>query len=238
MKIHHTVTGLFLTSLLVACGGGGGGSSSPPVPPVPPISTSFPFQSAISMLIANGYTKTYTISGDCTGTATDTATPAAAATSGAAFGSPIGQQSVQQMLTINFTNCTPPSSVSMATSYYDSNYTPQGSEASAVSRRYLTPPAIPASVVFGSSGSIGTLTNYDRSSNKIGTTEVSFIVVPVLEMATTAILNLTYVNYDNAGTVISTEQDRYRMGTTGALTPISIDILQNVTAGSRHLIFQ
>lgn len=237
MKIHHTVTGLFLTSLLVACGGGGGSSSPVTVGPV--ISTlSFSFQSANSTLIANGYTKTYAISGDCTGTATDTATPAAAATGGATFGSTIGQRSVQQTLTINYTNCTPPSSVSTATSYFDSNYTPQGSVASAISRVYQTPPVIPASVAIGSSGRIGTLTNYDRSSNPIviGTTEVSFLVVP--ETATTAILNWTYINKNNAGDVISTEQDRYRLGTTGALTPISIDILQNVTAGPKHLVFQ
>ena len=242
MRIHHTVTGLLLTSLLVACGGGGGGGGgSAPVTTGPVISTlSFPFQSANSALIANGYTKTYTISGDCTGTATDTAMPAAAVTGGATFGSgsTVGQQSVQQTLSINFTSCTASSSVSTAISYFDSNYTPQGSVASAISRVYLTPPVIPASVVVGSGGRIGTLTNYDRSPTPavIGTTDVSYLVVP--ETATTAILNLTSVNADNAGTVISTEQDRYRIGITGALTPISIDILQNVTAGPKHLVFQ
>jgi hypothetical protein len=166
--------------------------------------------------------------------------PAAAVTGGATFGSgsTVGQQSVQQTLSINFTSCTASSSVSTATSYFDSNYTPQGSVASAISRVYLTPPVIPASVVVGSGGRIGTLTNYDRSPTPvvIGRTDVSYLVVP--ETATTAILNLTSVNFDTADTVISTEQDRYRIGITGALTPISIDILQNVTAGPKHLVFQ
>jgi hypothetical protein len=136
-------------------------------------------------------------------------------------------------------NCASLSTVEMETRYFDSStYMPQGNESSGLYRIYETPPVIPAFVAVLSSGRIGTLTNYSRSPySKIGTSEVSYQVLPETDTTATVILNLTSVNYNNAGTVISTVQERYRIGTTGALTPISRDI-QNLVADTKHLVFQ
>jgi hypothetical protein len=247
MKIHHTVAGLLLTSLLVACGGGGGGGdSSPPVTVGPVISMlSFPFKSAYTAMVQSGYTKNYTVSGDCSGTAVDSWAPAVAATGAAAsVFFPGASFAVQQTLQINVPNCPALSATATATGYYDSNYTPLGSETSATYRVYATTTtattiasSIPSTVVVGVVGTMGTASDFNKSPfGQLGTTVVSYVVVP--ETASTAVVNLTYKSYDNANTLYKAQQDRYRIGMTGALVPLSIDFVQQTNTGTAHLLFQ
>lgn len=247
MKTHHTVTGLFLTSLLVACGGGGGGGggegSNPPAAVGPVISTlSFPFKSAYVAMVQNGYTKNYTVSRDCSGTAVDSYAPAVAATgASASVFFPGASFAVRQTLGFTGTNCPAPGT---ATSYYDSNYTPLGSEASATYRAYATTTtpttiafSIPSTVAVGAVGTLGTAGEFDKSNSQpFGITVVTYVVVP--ETATTAVVNLTYTSYINANTVYKVQQDRYRISMTGALVPLSIDFVQYTGTVTARLLFQ
>jgi len=54
------------------------------------------------------------------------------------------------------------------------------------------------------------------------------------DTATTAIVNLIGKIYTAAGTLSATEQDRYRIAATGALVPVSADILYST---GTHLVF-
>lgn len=249
MRIHHTVTGLILTSLLVACGGGGGGGGgSAPVTTGPVISTlSFPFKSAYTAMVQSGYTKNYTVSGDCSGTAVDSWAPAVAATGAAAsVFFPGASFAVQQTLQINVPNCPALSATATATGYYDSNYTPLGSETSATYRVYATTTtattiasSIPSTVVVGAVGPMGTASDFEKSPiTQLGTTVVSYIVVPEQNSASSAVVNLTYKSYDNANTLYKAQQDRYKIDMTGALVPLSIDFVQQTNTGIAHLLFQ
>jgi len=244
MKIHQTVTGLFLTSLLGACGGGGGGGdSSPPVAVGPVISTlSFPFKSAYVAMVQNGYTKNYSMSRDCTGTAVDSYAPAVAATGASASVSfPSASFAVRQTLGFTGTNCPAPGT---ATGYYDSNYTPFGSETSVTYRAYATTTtptsvafSIPSTVVVGATGTVGTASDFNKTPfGQFGTTVVSYVVVP--ETDSTAVVNLTYKSYDNANTLYKAQQDRYRISMTGALVPLSIDFVQYTGTSTAQLLFR
>ena len=232
MKIHTSIIGLCLVALLSACGGGGGS----PAATGPVTSTlSFPVQSANSAMIASGMTKTFTISGTCSGNATFTA---AAATGGATFEGITGRLSAVRTATINLTNCTPASSASTSTNYYDTNYVPLGY--SAVGSSYgvfLTPPSIPASVRVGSTGTLGTLNLYTDSTKSVssGTRVVSYVIEA--DTATTAIVNLIARDFNTSSVLTMTEQDRYRIAATGPLTLISIDT-QAANGSTTHLIFQ
>jgi len=232
MKIHHSIIGLCITVLLSACGGGGGGTAATG----PVTSTlSFPLKSAYSALVASGFTKSFTVSGTCSGTANLTE---AAATGGATFEGVSGQLSAARTITINLTNCTPASTATTSTSYYDTNYVPLGSNTVGGNYGvYLTPPTIPTSVMVGDTGTVGTRTNYTNSTKSVlaGQGVDSYVVEP--DTASTAIVNLISKTYNASSVLTGTEQDRYRIAATGAATLISIDI-QYANGSTTHLIFQ
>ncbi len=80
----YKLLAIFALPLLLAglsgCGGGGGGGGAPAGPVTSTLS--FPVQSAVNSLIANGSTKNFTITGDCSGSGSRTIAPA---TAGATF---------------------------------------------------------------------------------------------------------------------------------------------------------
>ena len=86
----------------------------------------------------------------------------------------------------------------------------------------------------GDTGTIGTTADFTDSSKitLAGKTVVSYVVEP--DTASTAIVNLIFKTFDNSENLTSTEQDRYRISSTGALTPVSKDTLTLTT----HLILQ
>ena len=237
MKIHNGITlTLIASALLTACGGGSGGSGV--TAPSGPIASTLPFpaQTAYKTLVANGYTKTGTVSGTCSGTGSDTAAPA---TTAATFEGVAGFSAVNT-ITMSLTNCTPASTAQSSTAYYDSSYVPLGfntgtSSTAANYGVYLTPPSIPTSVIVGGTGIIGTETLYTDSTKATGygTSAVSYVIEP--DTATTAIVNVILKTYNTGNTLLSTEQDRYRIASTGALTPISAD-LQYVNGSTTHLV--
>jgi hypothetical protein len=216
MKRLDGVLGLCIALGLSACGGGSSSSIATP---------SFPLKVAYSALVATGYTKNYTVSGTCNGTASETVAPARA---GAIFEG-ISGFSADSTVTLRLTDCTQTTTTATFTSYYDTNYTPLGFHiAGGEYGVYLTPAVIPVSAVVGASGVIGTVTTYTDSSKttRTGREDVTYSIGP--DGFNTAVANLTFKIYNAAGVLGSTEQDRYRITTDGAITPLS-KIIEDVS---------
>jgi hypothetical protein len=213
---------ILASSVVIALAGcGGGGSSSSPTGPV--VSTlSFPMLSGFQTLTASGWSKTFAISGTCSGSLSMARAPANVAVTFE------GQSalSATESITMTFSNCTPASSATTATLYYNSsNYYPLGLNSVGVNYGvYLIAPVIPATVTVGSTAVLGSETLYTDSTKAVpnGRIDESFVVEA--DTATTAIVNLIAKEYNAMGALIFTEQDRYRMSSTGALTPISWDV--------------
>ena len=189
MKLNSFQFGA-VSLLLVGISGCGGGGAAAPSGPVSS-TLSFPLQSGYKTTVANGLSKSFTISGTCSGTGSRAAAPA---TMAATFEGVAGF-SATSSLTMSFTNCTPASIAQSSTSYWDSNYVPHGfnTGASSVAPNYgvyLTPPSIPTSVTVGGTGIIGTETLYTDSTKATGygTSAVSYVIEA--DTSTTAIVNL------------------------------------------------
>ncbi len=234
MKHIFSIITIGCTVLIGACGGGGGGGTPAPTVPVA-AALSFPLKTAFSSTVANGSTRQLTVSGSCNGTANLTS---AAAVGGATFEGISGRLSAARTLTISLTNCTPASIASTQTIYYDSNYTPLGTNT--VGGEYgvfLTAPNIPTSAKVGDTGTIGTMTRYTNSTKTVlaGQSVSSYVVEA--DTASTAILNSISKLYNASNVLIATEQDRYRISTTGTPTLVSIDI-QYANGSTTHLVLQ
>ncbi len=226
---------LCTSALLTACGGGSGGGATAATPTGPVTSTlSFPLQTAYKTLIANGLTKAFVVSGTCSGTGSRTVAPA---TTAATFEGVAGFSAVET-LTASISNCTPASLAQSGTAYYDSNYVPHGFNIVGGGYGvYLTPPVIPASVTVGGTGLYGTETFYTDSTKLTGNGRMDASYVIEADTANTAIVNLINQEYNAAGALTGTEQDRYRIATTGALVPVSAD-LQYATGMHLVLTYQ
>lgn len=234
MKIPRSIMGICCIVLLSACGSGGGGGDSAVVAPA----QSFPLRGAFSALFANGETKTFTVSGTCSGTATFAQ---AATVGGANFNNVAGQLSATRTVALTLTNCVLPSSngIVSSTVYYDTNYAPLGYDSSPNLGYgvFLAPAAMPESGKVGDLGNLGTLTNYTSSAKTggaVGQTKSSYLVEA--DTASSAIVTVIGRDFTTSDVLQTTEQDRYRIGLTGAATLISIDI--QTASGLIHLIFK
>jgi hypothetical protein len=230
---------VFIALALTACGGGGGGSP----PPAGPVTStlSFPLLAGVTALDASGFNATLTANGtgavpangDCSGTVNLAAGPANVATM--FEGAPA--LSATEVITFSFTNCLPANISETTTDYYSSTYMSLGYSVLGDGYGVWTaPPAIPASVMVGDTGIAGTIAAYTDSTKAVddGRTDTSWIVEP--DTATTAIVNVISKSYDSASNLESTEQDKYRITSTGVLTLISIDF-QRVNP-PLHLVFR
>jgi hypothetical protein len=223
---------LFTGVLLTGCGGGSGGGAAATAPAGPVTSTlSFPILQAYKSFIAAGTTKSFVVSGSCTGTASATSAPA---TTAAVFETNLAALSAANTITFTLANApgitgcnTIPATT--YTRYVDSNYTPLGTNSPGVNYGvYLIAPIIPASGVIGGAngtGVIGTETLYTDSTKAVGAGRLDVSYVLEADTANTAIVNLIAKNYTTAGVLSSTEQDRYRISATGALVPLSMDVV-------------
>jgi hypothetical protein len=221
----------FATSFLAGCGGGGGGTAAVTGPVTSTLS--FPFQSGYRTLVANGLTKNFSISGTCAGSGSRSTS---AATTAATFEGVAGFSSTSTM-TLTFTNCTPASTAVTSTSYYDTNYIPRGFNSPGVNYGvYLTAPFLPTTVTVGATATVGTETLYTSSSKSTPNGSINLSYVVEADTANTAIVNLISKIYNVAGTLTATEQDRYQISATGALTPTTADI-QYANGSTTHLIF-
>ncbi len=219
---------LFTSALLTGCGGGSGGGAVAPAAPVGPVvsTLSFPLRASYNTLIANGFARPFTVTGNCTGSGNNTDAPA---TTPAVFEANPAALSAASTLTATLTST--PGFVCIATlattstSYYDSTYTPLGSNIVGGDYGvYLIAPNIPATAVVGGTGVIGTETLYTNSTKVTGNGRIDSSYVIEADTATTAIVNAIGKVYNAAGTLIGTQQGRYRIAATGALVPVSIDL--------------
>ncbi len=180
-----------------------------------------------------GSVGSFSISGNCSGTGDRTDAPAATV---ATFEGVAGYSAVG-IIHQFFTNCTPDSSDSTYTSYYDLNYTPLGH-----SDGYYgvsgTSPFLPVSAIVGDAGMVGTEWLYpdDNKAVSSGQKDISYVIEA--DTADSAIVNLTTKIYDKDQALISTVQDRYRITTNGSepLVPVSSDI-QTPNASAKHLVW-
>jgi len=244
MRIRNSGIALTLlaSTLLAGCGGGGGGSSNP-APAVPVVSAlSFPLQSAQKALDANGLTKSFTVSitsatvsGTCSGSGSATAAPATTPTT---FEGKLALSSLNT-LTITSpasTGCNAVNITQTSTDFFDTNFVPVGNIiVGGDYSLFLIPPSVPTSVKVGDTGTIGTETSFTDSTKatRTGTTVISYVIEA--DTSTTAIVNLISTNSDAAGTLTSTEQDRFRIPAVGALTPIS-SVIQGAVAPNTRIV--
>jgi hypothetical protein len=228
--------------LIAGCGGGGGGGGGGAANNNgggggggPIASTnSFNAQAAYKSRLTNGATDNFTLSGNCVGTATIGNTAATATTFEGVAGT-----TTTQTTDDTFTNCFPQTLHSVVAYYFDANGAPIGSAAISTPQNYValaantTQAALPASVKVGDSGTLGNYTIY--SDNTKQTVTGSRIVTWTVEAdtATTAIINISIKDSNTSGTVVATEQDRYRIDANGALTVVTI----NVVAGVLNLTY-
>lgn len=231
-KIMSAITFIAVSSILAACGGSGGGSGGGSSPSGPVTSTlSFPLQAGFKSFIANGFSKAFTISDYCSGSGTRTTAPAS---TGTTFEGVSALSSVTTV-TGSYTNCTPASFASSSTGYVDTNYNLLGFNSPGTNYGvWLTPPTIPTSVSVGGTAIAGTETLYTDSTKATGNGRMDASFVIEADTSSTAIVNLISKIYDASSVLIATEQDRYRMTSTGALTPISVDIQY---ANGRHFLW-
>jgi hypothetical protein len=232
---HSKITsGLFLLAfaLIAGCSGGGGGGSSAPATTSP--TTTFPFASAGSTQTANGWSKTFTATttgtATCSGSGTINVSPANTATTFAITPTnTVSALSGTQTVTLTWTNCTPTSSASNVTFYVNpSTYDSYGAvKVGTFYNVYLTAPVTPTTVKIGDSGIIGTINQYTDSTETVsdGLNQVSYTVSA--DTPTTVIINI--INTTTGSTANSTEIAKYKLSTTGVITPISDTV--SITSG-------
>ncbi len=216
-RLASQLVAALLLGSVAGCAGSGAGST----PSGPVTSTlSFPLQSAYISLVVSGWSKTFVVSGDCSGTGSTTSAPASTP---ATFETVTGFSAVQTT-TMSLAGCTPSSIASGATNFYDTNFNLLGF--SSTGNYGVVQPllVIPASVMVGSTGNVGTITLYTDSAKSVGNGRQDWTYVVEADTADTAIINRIVKLYDASSTLLSTEQDRYRIAATGALVPLSADI--------------
>ena len=232
-----------LAAALVACGGGGGGSGStsppaamvpPPAPPPPVVSTNtFNVLAGYQQLNAQGATVRLNISGSCTGTFLLVA--GAASTVATFEGKPA--LSAAEAVSESFSNCTPASSITTTTRYFDSSYMPVGFSVQGSSYGvYTSTPSIPAAAKVGDKAAFGNVDIYTDASKttKSGYAQLSYVIEA--ESASSAIANLIELQFDAKNVLIVTVNNRYRVKADNSLALLSIDV-QYANGSTVHLIF-
>jgi len=91
---------------------------------------------------------------------------------------------------------------------------------------------MPTVVHVGDTGTIGSINLYTDSTKTIGLGHQSIGYAIVADTATTALVNLLYMQYDSNNALVATEVDTFRMDANGNWTPFGLiaDI------GSAHLV--
>lgn len=232
MHMNPVVKVVLLSCLslgIAGCGGGGGnigGGSTGPV-----ISTlSFPLQSGMKEFVKQGFSTDFSVSGTCKGSArTSSSTPATATFRSTAA------LAVWNSVSMTFQNCAPTYQYISSTHYYDSNYDLLGIvDQTGNYGLYTGPQNIPASVKVGDTGLIGTIEFKDPTQTfLVGHDDISYTIEP--DTANTAIVNIVDKSYDVNGTLLGTEQDRYRIKADGTMIMVSID-LQLANGSTTHLV--
>jgi hypothetical protein len=206
------VAGIFAIAL-TACGGGGGGGST-----APPPATTYDLQKGISNLVSQGQTGNLALSGTVmqngtavsfTGTGTLTLAPSVAATFN-------NTAALSQTQTIVGTITAAGQTISL------------GETGANVYDVAQSPFTYPSMVVGGSTGTLGTISNYTDStmSVSVGTTEVTYAVTAPVDPSSPVLVKVTNVSKDLMGNVTETDVTSYTLTGSGTLTLTSAS-LQN-----------
>lgn len=197
------------------------------------VATTFPLRAGYQAFLTQAATNNYTISGTCSGSATESRTAAAAATFEGVAG-----YSTTTTLTGSYTNCTPATFAGTSVSYYDSNYKPTGSAITGTEYSVITSAVdMPTTVAVGDTAQFGTVDVYSSNTKltKTGTRVLSY-VVETGGTSSEAIINLIARSYNLSNQLLVTQQSRYRLTSSGVLTPASLDI-QYSTTSTTHLVW-
>ena len=222
------VAGIFAIAL-TACGGGGGGGSA-----APPPATTYDLQTGISNLVRQGQTGNVALSGTAlvngnpvsfTGTGTLTLAPSVAAT----FNNTAALSQTQTIAaTITAAGQTTSLSASVV-NYYDSGNDAFLAETSHVTYDVAQSPfTYPTMVVGGSTGTLGTISNYTDStmSVSVGTTEVTYAVTAPVDPGSPILVKVTNLSKDPMGNVTETDVTSYTL-TGGGILTLTSESLQN-----------
>jgi hypothetical protein len=223
--------GIFAIAL-TACGGGGGSGSA-----APPPATTYDLQTGISTLVSQGQTGNVALSGTLmqngtavsfTGTGTLTLAPSVAAT----FNNTAALSQTQTIAgTITAAGQTFPLPATSVVDYYDSGTDAFLGETGASAYDVAQSPfTYPTMVVGGSTGTLGTISNYtdNTMSVSLGTTEVTYAVTAPVDPSSPILVKVTNLNKDPMGTVIETDVTSYTLTSSGILTLTSASA-QNAT---------
>jgi hypothetical protein len=210
---------------LSACGGGGGGGGSA----APPPATTYDLQTGISNLVRQGQTGNVALSGTVmqngtavsfTGTGTLTLAPSVTAT----FNN-TATAALSQTQTIVGTITAAGQTISLPTisvvDYYDSGTDAfLGETGTGAYDVAQSPFMYPTMVVGGSTGTLGTISNYtdNTMSVSVGTTEVTYAVTAPVDPASPILVKVTNLSKDPTGTVIETDVTSYTLTGSGILT--------------------
>ncbi len=250
----------FIASLgvLTACGGGGSSPStsvSTQDPGTVSSTNSFAFGTAWKGFLSTGYTKRLSVSGSCGGTLdylhTAVTQPQSFSFSDTTFPHPPGTVnpgyvvSHQQETKALLTGCATTSSVTTTTAYFDAQtFAPFGYKGGtayngatsykATFREFPDRVVLPSSVKVGDSGTVGTLNIYgtiDFKKDNIsqGKIDVTYQVEP--DTGSTALINIISKSYSATGTLLFTDQTRYRIDSSNTLTLHSIDQQESGASG-------
>lgn len=209
-------------------GCGGGGSSA--VATTPP--ATFDLQTGVSGLVTNGQTVAVTLSGTAidngtsvpfTGSGTFTLAPGAS-TSFNGEGALSQAESISG--TVSAAGQSVPYSLSV-TDYYatgdDAFLGETGGNEYDVAQAAF---AYPATVMAGSSGVLGTTSDYTDSTMSVsqGTTQVSYAVTAVSGSSSSVMVAITEQVHDTQNNLVETDVTNYNLTTAGALTFVSASV--------------
>jgi hypothetical protein len=216
-----------LASALSACGGGSSSLATTPA------ATSFDMQTGVTGLVMNGQTATVALSGTAivsgssvpfTGTGTLTLAPGVTATFN-------GAGALSQTETISGTVTEGGQTGSIPTSvvvdYYatgnDAFVGETGASEYDVAQAAFT---YPTSVVAGSSGVLGTTSDYTDStmSTPVGTTQVSYAVTAISGSTTSVLVAITSQINDTQSTLVETDVTNYSLTDAGVLSLVSASV--------------
>jgi hypothetical protein len=223
--IATVVVVALLASALSACGGGSSLATTP-------ATTSFDMQTGITGLVMNGQTATVTLSGTAigsggsvpfTGTGTLTLAPGVTATfNGAGALSQI--ESISG--TVTAAGQTAPYSSSVTDFYATGNDAFVGEIGTSEYDVAQAPFTYPTAVMAGSSGVLGTTSNYTDSTMGVaqGTTQVSYAVTAVSGSSSSVMVAVTDQVDDTQGTLVETDVTNYSLTDAGVLSLVSASV--------------
>lgn len=225
MTIYRSMT-LLCAFFLASCGGGGGSSSEKPASSAAAVT--FPLARAFAAFVEAGSTTSYSATGACTGTVTIIIS-APVPTTFAGASALAASQSVSSVGCPGFTN--------QRTLYYNTAVAQVGFDI--VGGLYgvaQSPLSMPATVVAGSSGPLGTFTVWTDSSQTVPAGQLVVTYAVAADTSNAALVTLTKVLVNPAQVATETDQNQYRISTSGDFSPTSASAQYQNSPSSSYVL--